>query len=525
MTKSAKRWQFLILALVVSLSFQLLTIGKWSVWHDEGYTDMLIDYPVGEVVTRTGYDVHPPLYYLVLKGWQAVVGSSEFALRSLSVIFMLLTIAATYFLVRKLWGERSANWALLPLSLAPVLIRYGQEMRMYAMVSLIGIAATYILVTLLKDGSKLSKQKRLGLQVSYALLILSLLYSHYFSVFIPVVHWLMVVGYLVDTKQLKKVKQLPRLLLAREWRWWVVSYVAVIVGFLPWLPKFITQTDQVSSGFWINEAGVHSFLSTISAFVLFRPVWMHWELTNWYAVLAFATAAICFVIFRAAWKGHKSWLERSLLIGYFVVPPLLLFLISMPPRNSVYYDRYLTMYAPMFFAALGVGLAVLAGKTSTRKIRKMPLVGVVLALLLGFGIYNASVYGNNYGHTTDENFNMKQLSGALKPQYMTGDQVVVDNLGQYFNARFYLKPFAGEPKLFAPGQPGKYGNTSLIFDRPDLLVRSFGDIRPTSKTVWVISGRSSTESFLLENVPYTWTQLPGQVSCGDATLTGFHVAF
>lgn len=527
MTKNLKRFQLLAAALLVSFSLQLVTLSKWSVWHDEGYTAMLIRYSAKDVIRRTSYDVHPPLYYLVLQSWQALFGGSDVALRMMSVMFMLLTIVMTYLLIRKLLGEKVAAWSLLPLAIAPVMVRYGQEMRMYAMVSFIGVSATYILLTLLRDGRRLAVNKRRILTGLYTLLILALLYSHYFSSFIAVTHWLMVIGYLVDTKQVKAATQLPKVLWSKEWRWWLVSYAVIVLGFLPWLPAFITQLDQVSSGFWINDAGVHSFFSTLASFVLFRPVWMNWELTQWYAVLTFIASAVCFVIFRATWRGYRSWLERALLIGYFVVPPVLLFILSMPPRNSVYYDRYLVVYAPLFFAALGIGLSELSGKSKrlyTFGNVKMPLVGVILVLLLGFGLFNAEKYGNNYGHSRDNGFAMKQLAPELRRQYMTGDAVVADNLGQYFNAWFYVRDFAGEPLLFAPGQPGKYGNTSLIYDRPDLLVQNLAQLKPQTKTVWVITSRESTNGFIENNVPPSWGILPGQVSRGDATLTGFHIA-
>ena len=89
--KISTKW-LVVLALAVSLGFQLATIGRWSIWPDEGYTSMLISYPVKEVVRRTGQDVHPPLYYLLLKAWQGVVGWNAVGLRMLSVVFMLLAI-------------------------------------------------------------------------------------------------------------------------------------------------------------------------------------------------------------------------------------------------------------------------------------------------------------------------------------------------------------------------------------------------------------------------------------------------
>ncbi|MBU1130504.1 glycosyltransferase family 39 protein, partial [Patescibacteria group bacterium] len=88
-----------IFCLIIFLSIILRFIGiNQSLWLDEAigalvvksqsYLGIVTQFPLG--------DNHPPLYYLKLKAWTDIFGYSEFALRSLSVVFGILTIVFVY---------------------------------------------------------------------------------------------------------------------------------------------------------------------------------------------------------------------------------------------------------------------------------------------------------------------------------------------------------------------------------------------------------------------------------------------
>src|SRR5205807_2526882 len=73
------------------LEFPILT-------NDESFSWRLTQYPPAEVIQRTGADVHPPLYYLLLQGWVTIWGDSPAALRGLSVLFGVLAVFMVYLL-------------------------------------------------------------------------------------------------------------------------------------------------------------------------------------------------------------------------------------------------------------------------------------------------------------------------------------------------------------------------------------------------------------------------------------------
>ncbi|RYF28745.1 MAG: hypothetical protein EOO17_04390 [Chloroflexi bacterium] len=104
-----------------------------TTWFDEGYSVLLAQRPVGELISLTALDAHPPLYYLLLKGWIGVFGLSDLSLRASSALFGALAIVATALLLRKLFTTKVAIISLPFLTLAPFMLRYDYEIRMYAL--------------------------------------------------------------------------------------------------------------------------------------------------------------------------------------------------------------------------------------------------------------------------------------------------------------------------------------------------------------------------------------------------------
>lgn len=134
----------LILLLATAVRFHAL--GRQSFWNDEGNTARLSERSVRLILEGTASDIHPPLYYLILSGWQKLVGTSEFALRSFSAFAGVLTVLFTIQLGRWLDGWRVGLVAGLFTAVSPPLIYYSQEARMYSLLGLLAVASTYVFV-------------------------------------------------------------------------------------------------------------------------------------------------------------------------------------------------------------------------------------------------------------------------------------------------------------------------------------------------------------------------------------------
>src|SRR5262245_16564124 len=71
---------------LIGLGIRGHDLSARSLWFDEAFCWRLTEFPIPEMIRRVGLDNHPPLYFLLLKGWTSVFGESTMALRSLSVL-------------------------------------------------------------------------------------------------------------------------------------------------------------------------------------------------------------------------------------------------------------------------------------------------------------------------------------------------------------------------------------------------------------------------------------------------------
>ncbi len=133
-----------LLLLAAGLRFHGL--GAQSLWNDEGASHAMTARPLGAIVSNAAADIHPPGYYLLLKGWTALLGESELALRLPSAFASLLTVALTAALGRRLFGRPAGALAALLLALNTFAVYYAQEARMYALLGLWAAAGMLALV-------------------------------------------------------------------------------------------------------------------------------------------------------------------------------------------------------------------------------------------------------------------------------------------------------------------------------------------------------------------------------------------
>lgn len=142
--KSERRELLLfLLVFAAALTVRLLGLGK-GLWLDE-LTSIEI------VTTRTWHemlgflrhDLHPPLYFVLLKPW-AALGSGEPFLRLFSVALNMIMLALIGIWLRAVSVRAAATGCALAAFL-PVMIRFGQEIRPYSLL-LLATAFTFCAV-------------------------------------------------------------------------------------------------------------------------------------------------------------------------------------------------------------------------------------------------------------------------------------------------------------------------------------------------------------------------------------------
>ena len=102
-----------------------------------------------EIAQRTAFDIHPPLYYWLLKIWITMIGDSEIGLRSLSVVLAIWLVYIIFLLGRRLFSARVGLIAAVIATFSPLQIYYAQEARMYMLLTVLGSLTILAMLRLL----------------------------------------------------------------------------------------------------------------------------------------------------------------------------------------------------------------------------------------------------------------------------------------------------------------------------------------------------------------------------------------
>jgi uncharacterized membrane protein len=108
-----------------------------SFWLDEGLSVGISSHPLTDIPGLLRQDGSPPLYYLVLRLWMLVFGTSEEAVRALSLLFALVTIPVAFWSADGLFGRRAAWGAAVLTATSSYLVYYSREARMYTLLVLL----------------------------------------------------------------------------------------------------------------------------------------------------------------------------------------------------------------------------------------------------------------------------------------------------------------------------------------------------------------------------------------------------
>jgi uncharacterized membrane protein len=133
----------LLVVLIVAYGVRVHALGAQSLWYDEGVAFGHSQRQLLDMIPMLQRNVHVPAYFWSLAAWEDVAGASEFALRYLSVLFSLISVAFTYSLGRLMYGRVAGLAAAGFVALNTFSIYYAQEARMYAMLAAIGAASMW----------------------------------------------------------------------------------------------------------------------------------------------------------------------------------------------------------------------------------------------------------------------------------------------------------------------------------------------------------------------------------------------
>ncbi len=352
-------WSWLLALLAVGLALRLAGLTERGMWLDEWVSLEVASQPWREIVAGRVFDNHtPPLYYLLLRGWLALVPGSLAAARVLSVILDLAVLALLTRAAGRWFGRRVGLAAGLAYAVSPFAMRLSQEARMYPLLMLLVLATAVLAV----EGER--RPDRTWPAVALAPVAAAALYTHYFAA-LSVVTLSAVVAW--------RLWQRPAAP-SRRARWRLTAaLVAAGVAFLPWLPvlaRLLRSGGQSFRGSGWSELLQAVLRFTVGYSVLPTTVEAKANLWGWaleylplLLTLGVSAAAVMLlgtlrVLFSGVGDAESGAPPGGLLIISLAFAPPLLGLATSSVVPSLD-ERYLSLSFPflLLLAVLGVGEA------------------------------------------------------------------------------------------------------------------------------------------------------------------------
>jgi len=232
---------------LVGVSALLRTGGiEAGYWTDEGLALGIASLPPWEIPAGLAQDGSPPLYFLVLSAWTALVGTGEVATHALSLLIALAAVPVAWWAGRSLFGSRAGLMAALLAALHPYLTFYAQETRMYALVVLLSMLAAAGFACAFALG-------RRRWLVVFVLATAALLYTHNWGLFL-------VGGSVAALALVWARRPAARRALARDA---VAAYGALTLLYAPWVPTLVAQARRTGAP-WSSRPGPEELAVTIA---------------------------------------------------------------------------------------------------------------------------------------------------------------------------------------------------------------------------------------------------------------------
>ena len=362
-------------------------LGLMSPWMDEAGTLMAMRRGLADVLAFAAQDVHPPLFYLVLYGWQHIPLPLDWAVqaRALAVIFGLLATVALDHLWARFLPDRLRWWLVGLWSLSPCLLLYGRMCRSYSLqVLLVCVAGAYLrrlaIATELRNG------------IVFTLALVALLYTHYVPGLAMLAAANMVLAY------------------RRQWTPLAAVDAAVIGAYAPWIWRLAT-----SIGAW----GGHG-----AGYTLTGNAWLELPVKLGYWAMSFTMGEAVpdlLLVAGAAALAIAVWLMRAGAREYPRTAALAAILTAVGFIGVARWVSYPFVPARMLFVLPFFLLLVVAGAGVHRRAGNFVLGAMLVLSITGAWCYFHKTSFRNKEYPMP----LREIAGFLREKSSAQDSVIV----------------------------------------------------------------------------------------------------
>jgi mannosyltransferase len=418
----------LLLILLLAFGLRFYRLDAQSFWNDEGTSVAVAQRDLVTIARDAASDIHPPLYYWLLSVWVRLFGIGETAVRSLSALLGVVLVTLTYALGRLLVGRWVGLAAALLAAINPFQVYYSQEARMYMLLAVLTAGVMLALVRVVGRGSWAAWGALVLLETSG-------LYTHHSFAFIVLVLNLAYTLWLLLTWRRAPV----------TWRSlnWVISQVAVVVLYLPWLPTAIQQVTT-----WPSPSQTTALFPALAGtwrWLVFGPM-----IETGVAIVPLLVAALLGLVgllgLGAGWMGKPTlpsgW-SAGLLALWLGLPVLLMLALGLY-REA--YLKFLLVATPALTLLLACGLLALLPAKSRLTLYVFRTVQLLAALcLLVPSAFALKDYYTDPAYARDD---YRGLAAHIQALGRPGDAILLNAPGQQEVFAYYYGDWDGGLEIY-----------------------------------------------------------------------------
>lgn len=461
----------LAITVIVAFVLRVWNLGERSIWFDEAFSwTLCTEFGPLEIIQRTGEDVHPPFYYLILWAWISAFGESLWTMRFLSVVCGTATVWMASHVGREAVAASSRSmesedrreagdlvglmFAMLVASSA-FQIHWSGEVRMYALLSLLFLLSVFFGLRALNQ-HRASSMPLIGFTVSSALM----LYTHNYGLFsfVAICVSLAVLAWWRERSDVEfhHSRMLGRVILA--------AGVAGLL-FVPWIPSLLHQRSQVAANYWISRFSLTQLAIAWDGVIFPENRYGPWQKTRGEIALAITAAVLLLLQIRARAVDVLSLMLTA-------IPAFLAVGISMTSSSIIAYRLFVLIH-------LSALLAIARGLQKWLE----PLAAIAFAVVLmadGLWVHGECVNQLDLGNRPGPRGAIEWLDSVRGAE----DPVFVLHPCAYFSLRYHSKNPDQVLLCTTPENVVHYTGKPIL--RADERQELEELVRPNSNTVWVI---------------------------------------
>ena len=382
-----------IMIIVISTILMGIGIFNKNIWFDEAYSYGLTNQSIIELIKIAIYDVHPLLYYIILKIFVTIFGKSMIAYRAFSIIPLVIMMIFSLFKIRKEFGYKVACIFSFTLGFLPIIVRYSTEIRMYTW------AMLFIMLTSFYGYMALKEKNKKTNYILFSIFSVMAAYTHHYALFTICAINIYMLFYIVKNIKISKNYKIKfkDCIDSSIFKNWIKYGIIQLLLFIPGLLIFLKQSFQVAGGFWITvkypkillEVVESSFKGEIENILPFV-----------FAILIVIYTVIKLINFKKIEKKSSKNVQNEeanqnekmvyTLVMNALVPYVLviIFALVVSVFRPIFITRYMIPMLPLLIFALSVIISNEKNKTI--------LVIFIVGILVFYTSNQIIVYNKNY---------------------------------------------------------------------------------------------------------------------------------